>query len=92
MLAWALVCEGKYEAADKIYRKLLADKPSDLGDLLKYGYCLWFSGQITDAADCFHRYIKEHDVDPDFILKEEAALLREKGITEPEQQLMLYIL
>lgn len=92
VLAWALVCEGKYEAADKIYRKLLADKPFDLGDLLKYGYCLWFSGQITDAADCFHRYIKEHDVDPDFILKEEAALLREKGITEPEQQLMLYIL
>ena len=92
VLAWALVCEGKYEAADKIYRQLLTDDPTELDHLLKYGYCLWFSGHVADAADCFHRYIKEYGVEPDFILKEEAGLLREKGITEPEQQLMLYIL
>ena len=91
VLAWALVCEGKYEAAEKIYRRLLSESPQELDHLLKYGYCLWFNGQITDAADCFHRYIKEHALDPEFILDEEAELLREKGITEPEQQLMLYI-
>ena len=65
---------------------------SELDDLLKYGYCLWFDGQIADAADCFHRYVKETGVNPVSILREEAALLREKGITEPEQQMMLYIL
>ena len=91
VLAWALVCEGKYEAAEKIYRELLTGH-SELDDLLKYGYCLWFDGQIADAADCFHRYVKETGVNPVSILREEAALLREKGITEPEQQMMLYIL
>jgi tetratricopeptide (TPR) repeat protein len=91
VLAWTLVCEGKYEAAEKIYRQLLTGQ-TELDDLLKCGYCLWFNGQIADAADCFHRYIKECDVNPTFILSEEAELLKEKGITEPEQQMMLYIL
>jgi tetratricopeptide (TPR) repeat protein len=91
VLAWTLVCEGKYEAAEKIYRQLLTGQ-TELDDLLKCGYCLWFNGQIADAADCFHRYIKECDVNQTFILSEEAELLKEKGITEPEQQMMLYIL
>ena len=91
MLAWTLVCEGKYEAAEKIYSELLkGDTQSD--DLLNYGYCLWFSGHIDDAADCFHRFLKETGCQPQYILENEAELLREKGITEPEQQLMLYIL
>ena len=91
VLAWALVCEGKYEAAEKIYSQLLeGDVQPD--DLLNYGYCLWFSGHIDDAADCFHRFLKETGADPLYILQNEADLLREKGITEPEQQLMLYIL
>lgn len=91
VLAWALVCEGKYEAAEKIYGRLLeGDVQAD--DLLNYGYCLWFSGHIDDAADCFHRYLKETGGSPEFILTHDEDLLKEKGITEPEQQLMLYIL
>ena len=91
VLAWTLVCDGKYEAAEKIYSELLkGDTQSD--DLLNYGYCLWFSGHIDDAADCFHRFLKETGCQPQYILENEAELLREKGITEPEQQLMLYIL
>ena len=92
VLAWALVCEGKYEAADKIYEQLLATDNVYPDDLLNYGYSLWFSGHIDEAADCFHRFLKEEDYDPDFILENEAVLLREKGISEPEQQLMLYLL
>ena len=92
VLAWALVCEGKYEAADKIYEQLLGTDNVYPDDLLNYGYSLWFSGHIDEAADCFHRFLKEEDCNPDFILENEADLLREKGITEPEQQMMLYIL
>ena len=91
VLAWALVCEGKYDAAVKIYNELLkGDVEAD--DLLNYGYSLWFSGHVDEAADCFHRFLKEADCEPDFILENEADLLREKGISEPEQQMMLYLL
>ena len=91
VLAWTLVCEGKYESAEKIYTQLL-QSGSLADDLLNYGYCLWFSGHINDAADCFHRFLKETGATPEYILQNEADLLKEKGITEPEQQLMLYIL
>jgi tetratricopeptide (TPR) repeat protein len=91
VLAWTLVCEGKYEQAEKIYTQLLEDK-AQADDLLNYGYCLWFSGHIDEAADCFHRFLKETGATPAYILQNEADLLKEKGITEPEQQLMLYIL
>lgn len=91
VLAWTLVCEGKYEAADKIYSQLLSDGVHP-DDLLNYGYSLWFSGHIDEAADCFHRFLKETGRDAGCILENEADLLREKGITEPEQQMMLYIL
>ena len=91
VLAWALVCEGKYEAADKIYTQLLAGEVHP-DDLLNYGYALWFNGHIDEAADCFHRFLKETGCDAQYILSNEAKLLREKGITEPEQQMMLYIL
>lgn len=91
VLAWALVCEGKYQQAEKIYSQLLTgDALPD--DLLNYGYCLWFSSHIDEAADCFHRFLKETGSAPQYILENEAALLKEKGITEPEQQLMLYML
>ena len=91
VLAWTLVCEGKYESAEKIYTQLL-ESNTQADDLLNYGYCLWFSGHIDEAADCFHRFLKETGAAPAFILQNEAGLLKEKGITEPEQQLMLYIL
>lgn len=91
VLAWALVCEGKYEAADKIYTQLLAGEVQP-DDLLNYGYALWFGGNIDEAADCFHRFLKETGFEAQYILDNEADLLREKGITEPEQQMMLYIL
>ena len=37
VLAWTLVCEGKYEAADKIYDQLLAASNVHPDDLLNYG-------------------------------------------------------
>ena len=91
VLAWTLTCDEKYEQAIKLYSQLMTDevKPEDL---LNYGYCLWLNGQVGDAADCFHRYLKETDAEPSVILQNERELLLKKGITEPEMQMMLYLL
>ena len=92
MLAWTLTCDAKYKQAEKIYNQLLSAENPVPGDLLNFGYCLWFAGHIDDAADCFHRFMKETGMDASFILENEQALIRAKGITEPEQKMMLYIL
>ena len=91
VLAWTLTCDGKYDQAIQIYTKLLSDK-SDSEDMLNYGYCLWFNGNVKDAADCFHRYLKETGKKKNVILETEGELIRENGITQAEQQMMLYIL
>jgi tetratricopeptide (TPR) repeat protein len=91
VLAWTLTCDEKYEQAEKIYSQLLTDNTLP-EDLLNYGYCLWLGGHVDEAADCFHRYLKETEQKKTFIIENELALLREKGITEPEMQMMLYIL
>ena len=91
VLAWTLTCDEKYEQAEKIYAQLLTDQTLP-DDLLNYGYCLWLGGHVDDAADCFHRYLKETEQKKTFIIENELELLREKGITEPEMQMMLYIL
>ena len=92
VLAWALTCDGKYEQADHLYRQLLSVEEPSEDDLLNYGYSLWFSGNIDDAADCFHRYLKESGHDKEYIIENEMDLIQDKGITEPEIQMMLYIL
>ena len=91
VLAWTLTCDGKYEQAIKIYQQLLDDHVQ-MEDLLNYGYCLWFSGNISDAADCFSRYLKGTGEQKKDIIENERALIKEKGITEAEQQMMLYML
>ena len=92
VLAWALTCNGKYEQAEKFYAQLLdVEKPSP-NDLLNDGYCLWFSGRIDEAAACFRRYLEETGESKMFIIDNEDTLIREKGITEAEIQMMLYIL
>ena len=91
VLAWTLTCDEKYEQAEKIYAQLLTDQTLP-EDLLNYGYCLWLGGHVDEAADCFHRYLKETEQKKTYIIENELELLREKGITEPEMQMMLYIL
>lgn len=92
VLAWTLTCDGKYEQAEKLYGQLTAVEKSLADDWLNMGYCLWFKGAIVEAADCFRRFLKETDVEKRFIIDNEAELLRTKGITEPELQMMLYVL
>ena len=92
VLAWALTCDGRYEQAESIYGQLLSVEKPAVDDLLNYGYCLWLSGNIDEAADCFHRYLKESGMRAIDIIEEEKEQLVSKGITEPEMQMMLYIL
>lgn len=92
VLAWTLTSNGKYEQAEKLYNQLLSDGKPSADDLLNYGFCLWFSGHIDDAADCFHRYLLESGESKESIIENELELIRAKGITEPEIQMMLYIL
>ena len=92
VLAWTLTCDGKYEQAEKLYNQLLSVEHPHPDDLLNFGYCLWFAGHIDEAADCFHRFLNETHLDALFIIENEQELIRAKGITEPEQQMMLYIL
>lgn len=91
VLAWTLTCDGKYDQAIKFYSQLLSEKANS-EDLLNYGYCLWFSGNVKDASDCFHSYLKETGEKKEVILDIERELIREKEITPTEQQMMLYIL
>lgn len=92
VLAWTLTCDGKYEQAEKLYAQLLTVEAPLEEDLLNYGYCLWFSGSIDDAADCFHRFLMESGESKEYIIANEKKLILAKGITEPEIQMMLYIL
>ena len=92
VLAWALTCDGKYEQAEKFYNQLLSEEEPAEDDLLNYGFCLWFSGHIDEAADCFHRYLMVSGEPKESIIENELELIRAKGITEPEIQMMLYIL
>jgi tetratricopeptide (TPR) repeat protein len=92
VLAWTLTNDGKYEQAEKLYSQLLTGGNNSADDLLNYGYCLWFAGHIDEAADCFHRYLKESGDEKESIIKNELDLIRRKGITEAEIQMMLYIL
>ena len=91
VLAWTLTCDGKYEQAIKIYQQLVGDDVQ-MEDLLNYGYCLWFNGHVSDAVDCFQRYLRETGEGKHTVLDSESELIKEKGITEAEQQMMLYML
>ena len=91
-LAWTLTCNGKYEQAEKVYAQLISDGKPLNDDLLNYGFCLWFGGHVDEAADCFHRYLKESGVKKENMIRSEMSLIHAKGISEPEIQMMLYIL
>lgn len=92
VLAWTLTCDGKYEQAEKLYTQLISVEKPSADDLLNYGYCLWFSGSIDEAARCFRLYLKQTGQEKESILENETKLIHDKGITEAEMQMMLYVL
>ena len=90
VLAWTLTGVGKYEQALPMYERLTTEAESMADDFLNQGFCLWFAGeQLDTAVKCFRRYLTETGATADQVLENERELLEQKGITDPEVQMML---
>ena len=94
VLAWTLTCNGKTEQAGRLYDQLMAEEePADV-DMLNYGFYLWLTGKINEAADCFRTYEnntkdqKEEWLNVHDLIKDEAELLHKNGIVEEEISMM----
>ena len=93
VLAWVLAVDAKYEQAIKLYNQLLSIEKPQPNDMLNYGYCLWFSGDIVSAVGMFRQFLTDHN-DPQFSMEQELMvtehdLISDHGISEAEIQLML---
>ena len=84
VLAWALTCDGKYDQAGRLYDQLMAVEVPASGDLLNYGFYLWFNDRIDEAASCFRSYGKDVY---DHIMEEEYQM-QKNGILEEEIKMM----
>ena len=92
-LAWVLTMSGRYEQAGKQYQKLLsAEKPEPV-DMLNYGYCLWFAGDVAEAIVHFKQFLLSKDDDSfsleNEFLDNEHQLIVAHGVSDTEIQLML---
>ena len=92
VLAWALMGDGKYEQAQKIYDALLSEEKPEADDLLNAAYCYWFSRKVSEAIALFRRYASQGGVKFDAtreFLENEAAMIARHGVTPVEVQLMI---
>ncbi|MCR5680403.1 MAG: tetratricopeptide repeat protein [Prevotella sp.] len=93
VLAWALTLGHKYQQAGKLYDRLLSAQSPQPSDLLNYGYCLWFAGEVTIAISMFRQFQNiQHDKNFSFVnefLINEHSQLQAQGKTDTEIQLML---
>ncbi|MGN1263285.1 MAG: tetratricopeptide repeat protein, partial [Prevotella sp.] len=99
VLARALMGDGKYDNAERIYRKLRDNKDVTETDILNEGYCFWFSGKIHEAVASFVDFL--HRKYPDIhlaqyreaaesdIIEIEKDSISAHGITDTEKQLMV---
>lgn len=99
VLARALLGDGKYEQADKIYMKLLEKGTLDDNDLLNRGYGAWFASDRDTAANYFAGYLKKRypnssqstyreKAEADIVDTEREFILHH-GVSSTEIQLML---
>ena len=93
MLAWCLTVDKKYEQAAKLYNKLLSAEKPHTPDMLNYGYCLWFSGDVVSAVGMLRQFLSDQK-DPQFSIEQELMvtereLISEQGIDDVEIQMML---
>ncbi len=96
VLAWALLCQGKVEQADKEYHKLLEMKSPDPDDYLNAGYCKWMQRQIDSAIELFRTFMTVADFNPsadksmelEKQMKEDQKFLNDHGFTDTDIKLM----
>ena len=100
VLAWGLMCQGKLEQADDIYKQLLAGDDAKVSpeDLLNAGYCQWFAGRVEQAVKLFSDYVWKLNMDNDLSVvwdmmedafSEDSTLIRSSGISNTEIRLMI---
>lgn len=95
VLAWTLVGSKKYDQAAKIYTALVSVEAPVADDLLNYGYCLWFSKAVPQAAEAFRRYADQDGVTFDAVkefFETEAEVIRSHGVSDVEVWLMIDLL
>ena len=93
VLAWVLTMSQRYEQAGKAYQQLLAAEQPEPVDMLNYGYCLWFQGNVTEAIAHFKQFLTSngddsYDLEQEF-MGTEHNLINAHNITDTEINLML---
>mgnify|MGYP002622352382 CR=1 FL=1 len=93
VLAWVLTMSERYEQASKAYQQLLSVEKPEPVDMLNYGYCLWFHGDIVEAIVHFKQFLLSNG-NEDYILESdfmgtEHGLITAHNISDTEINLML---
>ncbi len=93
VLAWVLTMSGRYEQAGKNYHQLLSTEKPEAVDMLNYGYCLWFAGDIMEAIVHFKQFLlthgdKDYNMENEF-MNTEHKIIASHNISDTEIQLML---
>lgn len=99
VLARCLVGAYKYNQASILYEKMICNK----SDILNYGYCAWFGGNVQLACDKFVEYLKEqipnsissfmlYEKAYDEIIKSEEDFIKDHGITAIDMLMMVDII
>lgn len=95
-LAWALMCEKKYETALGYYQKILLCKNVTDTDHLHHGYCQWFVNKVEGAYHSFCKFValqRNTNVKNQISLAEniynDKEWLLENGLLETDLQIML---
>lgn len=99
VMARALMGDGKYEQAEKVYQRLRERGVVDSNDTLNAGYCAWFAGRNKVAADNFVAYLKSRSANASIaryremaekdIIGSERDFISAHGITDTEMSLMV---
>ena len=87
VLAWALVCDGKLEQAERMYIELLQQEHPVASDYQNHGYCLWLQGRVSEAADSFKKYLETDDTQADNVMMD-IVWLEKRGVSRTEIKMM----
>lgn len=93
VLAWVLTMSKRYEQAGKAYQQLLSQEKPEPVDMLNYGYCLWFQGDIMEAIVHFKQFLltngdENYNLEQEF-MGTEHSLIASHNISDTEIYLML---
>ena len=82
VLAWTLTCDNRLEQAAAMYEQMMKGEKVIAEDHLNYGYCLWLTGRVDDAAAHFRKSdIPEDFPDIPWLLKRGIDILQIRMMT-----------